>query len=61
MTPSATAGTYVYMWSPTTTYEWQATFATPAGEGITGSTSSVLSVTVSGCSLNCPQMVVSGE
>jgi hypothetical protein len=61
MTPSATAGTYVYTWSPTTTYEWQATFATPAGEGITGSTSSVLSVTVSGCSLNCPQMVVSGE
>ncbi len=59
MTPSPSSdGTYGTTWSPTATYEWQAVFAAPAGDGITGSSSSVITVTVSGCSgLGCPQSV----
>ena len=47
---STTPGTYTATVSPTATYEWQATFATPTTEGLTGSSSAVVKVTVSGAS-----------
>ena len=56
MPPNAVAeGTYLFTWSPTATYEWQATFGTPTSEGLTGSTSPVVTVSVSGCTIGCPQ------
>lgn len=57
MTPSTTtAGTYATTVSPTATYEWRASFTTPTNEGLTGSSSSVIKVTVSGgCVSGCPQ------
>jgi hypothetical protein len=49
MTPSSTLpGTYLTTVYPTATYEWRATFLTPTNEGLTGSASSVIKVTVSG-------------
>jgi hypothetical protein len=56
MSPSAaTAGLYTTSWSPTATFDWRAVFATPAGEGLTGSTSPVVTVTVTGCTSGCTQ------
>lgn len=58
MTPSvAVAGRYTTTVSPTATYDWRAVFGTPTGEGIAGSTSPVIRVTVSGCTLGCPQAI----
>lgn len=52
---STTAGTYSTTISPTSTYEWRATFATPTTEGLVGSSSAVVKVTVSGCTgSGCP-------
>ena len=48
-------GRYVMNVSPTATYEWQAVFGTVAGEGLAGSSSPIVKVTVSGCSgSGCP-------
>ena len=55
MAATATAGVYSVIWSPTATFEWQAVFVTSAGEGLSGSASPVVTVTVSGCTLGCPQ------
>lgn len=44
----ATAGTYAATVIPAATYEWRAAFATPANEGLLGSGSAVVKVTVSG-------------
>ena len=58
MSPSSTIdGRYTSVVSPTATYDWRAVFSTPAGEGIIGSTSSVIRVTVSGCTIGCPQAI----
>jgi hypothetical protein len=56
MTPSfATPGIYSTTISPTATYEWRAAFSTPTNEGLTGSSSPVIKITVSGCSgSGCP-------
>jgi hypothetical protein len=52
------SGAYTASWSPTDTYDWRASFATPANEGIKGTTSPVERVTISGCSgIGCPQSV----
>jgi hypothetical protein len=56
MTP-AYGGVYRLNQSPTVTYDWRATFATPANEGIRGSNSSSVRVTVLSCSNPCPQSV----
>ena len=50
------AGTYTYTASGlTTTADWRAAFAKPAGDGIRGATSGVVTVSVSGCSTPpCP-------
>lgn len=60
MVPSSTVeGSYVLSISPTATYEWRTTFAPAAGDGILGSSSGIVKVTVSGCSgSGCPSRVV---
>ncbi len=51
MIPStSTEGRYVFSVSPTATYEWRAVFSPAAGDGVVGSSSGVVKVTVSGCS-----------
>ena len=50
MAAGSTEGTYVLSSSPTATYEWRATFTPLAADGALGSSSSVLKITVSGCS-----------
>ena len=56
MTPSAsTEGLYNALWTPTLTYDWRVLFASPPDEGVSGTTSGVVRVTVSGCSgSGCP-------
>ena len=54
MANGATVGTYVLNQSPTATYDWRAVFATPSDEGVNGSTSPTVRVTVTGCSGSCP-------
>lgn len=62
MTPHPTVdGSYSLTWSPTATYDWRTVFATPANEGLLGSSSAAIRVTVSGCSgAGCPQSVQIG-
>ncbi|HEV8488772.1 MAG TPA: hypothetical protein VGQ58_03175 [Candidatus Limnocylindrales bacterium] len=57
MVAAAAAGTYTFTApSQTTTYEWRAVFSKPAGEGLRGDTSPIVSVTVSSCrTAPCPQ------
>jgi hypothetical protein len=45
------AGRYVKTLSLTATYEWRATFASPPGEGLDGSSSAIVKITVTGA---CP-------
>ena len=61
MAGGATVGTYVLNQSPTATYDWRAVFATPSDEGVNGSTSPIVRVTVTGCSGSCPQSVPVGS
>ena len=60
MAPSGTTeGTYVLTVSPTSTYEWLASFVPATGDGALKSLSGVIKVTVSGCSgIGCPSQVV---
>jgi hypothetical protein len=52
---SYTEGLYTATWSPTTTYDWRVLFATPTNEGLIGTTSPIIRVTVSGCTgSGCP-------
>jgi hypothetical protein len=54
---SSTEGAYSLTWSPTTTYDWRASFS-PAGEGLTSSSSALIRVTVGGCTgTGCPQSI----
>ena len=46
MATSSTAGAYSMTVWPTATYEWRAAFSTPSNEGLTGSGSAVIKVTV---------------
>jgi len=57
MTPSATVdGSYSLSWSPTATYDWRTVFSTPPNEGLVGSSSAAVRVTVIGCTgAGCPQ------
>ena len=59
MSISPTAeGTYTLNWSPTATYDWRAVFTAPSTDGLSGATSAIVRVTVSGCSgVGCPQSV----
>ena len=56
LTPSAsTEGLYNGLWSPTATYDWRVLFAAPADEGIGGTASGSVRVTVTGCTgSSCP-------
>jgi len=56
MTPSAsTEGLYNALWAPTATYDWRVLFASPPDEGVSGTTSAIVRVTVTGCSgAGCP-------
>lgn len=55
MTPSTTTdGAYTASWPVYTSDDWRAVFSTPASEGVNGSTSSTVTVTVSGCVTRCP-------
>jgi hypothetical protein len=58
MAAGAGAGTYTFTApSVTATYEWRTVFAKPAGEGLRGDTSPIVSVTVSSCRIACPQFI----
>jgi hypothetical protein len=58
MVAAAGAGSYTFTApSQTATYEWRAVFAKPAGEGLRGDSSPVVTVTVSSCRTACPQSV----
>lgn len=59
MPGGAAVGTYVMKQSPTATYDWRMVFGTPADEGVNGSISASVRVTVTGCSNPCPQNVPS--
>jgi hypothetical protein len=50
MPATSTAGSYRYTVAPGTSYEWRAVFPKPVVEGLLGSGSAVVTVTVSGCS-----------
>jgi hypothetical protein len=60
LTPSSTIdGSYSYTWSPTVTADWRAVFVKPSGEGLLGSTSGIIRVSVDGClGTGCPVMPV---
>jgi hypothetical protein len=54
---TSTEGRYVLTVSPTATYEWRATFSPASGDGVVGSSSGIIKVTVSGCSgSGCPSL-----
>ena len=56
MTSTTTAGTYTLAQSPTATYEWRAVFPKPATEGLRAFNSALVTVNVSGCTVEgCPQ------
>jgi hypothetical protein len=55
MAAGAAAGTYTYRATLTATTEWRAVFAKPAGDGIRGATSPIVSLYVSLCTSGvCP-------
>lgn len=54
--PAGTSdGSYRLTVYPTATYDWRARFAAPSGEGVQGSSSAVVRVTVGDCTSGCPQ------
>ncbi len=53
MTPQAAAGTYAMTATVTGSYEWRARFPKPTGEGILGSTSAAVFVSLQSCGI-CP-------
>jgi hypothetical protein len=55
MPAGSAAGSYVYTVSLGTTYEWRAVFRTPTSEGLNGSTSPAITVTVAPCTISCPE------
>ena len=58
MVAAAGAGSYTFTApSQTATYEWRAVFAKPAGEGLRGDASPIVTVTVSSCRTACPQSI----
>ncbi len=58
MSPGATSGTYVQTHRPTSATQYRAVFPAPAGEGLVGSTSPVVSVTIGACTGRaCPTVV----
>jgi hypothetical protein len=59
MVAGAGAGTYTFTApSVTATYEWRTVFTKPAGEGLRGDTSPIVTVTVSTCRTTpCPQSI----
>lgn len=54
MATGPTPGTYVSTVSVTAKADWRAVFATPATEGLTGSTSAVVTVSPTACVGTCP-------
>jgi hypothetical protein len=55
---SLSGNTYVTTASLTVTYEWRAVFSTPSTEGLSGSSSSAVTVKVGPCYTQCPVFVV---
>jgi len=56
---ATTDGVYNLNWSPTMTYDWRAVFTAPSSDGLIGSTSAIVRVSVSGCTgSGCPQSVL---
>jgi hypothetical protein len=59
MTSSTTTdGSYTASWPVSATEEWRALFPSPSSEGLDGSSSAAVTVTVSGCVTRCPAAVV---
>jgi hypothetical protein len=56
MTPG-TSGTYTWTATPIVTAEWRAVFAEPPVEGVRGSSSAAVSVSVAACTTSCPLVV----
>jgi len=54
MAAGSTAGTYTTAVKLQTAAEFRAVFTKPSGEGLVGSTSSVVKVTVGSCTTSCP-------
>ncbi|MEX2183661.1 MAG: hypothetical protein WEC14_04395 [Chloroflexota bacterium] len=54
MATGSTAGTYTMAIKLQATAEFRAVFRTPAGEGLVGSTSTVVKITVGSCTTSCP-------
>jgi len=57
MTPSTSQeGVYSLTWSPTATYDWRTVYTPISSDGLLGSTTATVRVTVTGCSgTGCPQ------
>lgn len=56
--PASTAdGSYRLVVYPTATYDWRALFSTPTAEGLTGSATTAVRITVGACTSGCPQSV----
>jgi hypothetical protein len=59
MTSSTTTdGSYTVSSPVSATEEWRALFPSPRSEGLDGSSSAAVTVTVSGCVTRCPAAVV---
>jgi len=54
-------GSYSVVIYPTATYDWRAVFSAAGAEGLTGSASAVVRVTVGACTSGCPQSVPAGS
>jgi hypothetical protein len=62
MTPSTTVeGSYGLTISPTATYDYRVSFATPPNEGTSGSTSAIVRVLVNTCTTRCPSWTSPGS
>ena len=57
---TATDGQYALTVSVTTTYDWRVIFATPSDEGLLGSNSGLVKVSVGDCTSGCPTSIGGG-
>ena len=57
LSPTSADGQYATTVSITATYDWRATFASPSDEGLVGSNSAAVRVTVGDCTSGCPTSI----
>jgi hypothetical protein len=62
MAAASTAGTYTFTYRPLQTYDYRIAFPTPNNEGLVGSTSGIVRVTVTPCTkAPCPVLLATGD